>query len=147
MKNIILLALILLTVPNISACQDSSDEQSLIRVISLSKTKFDWLINKNYDSLNALLDDKVEYIHSSGWVQSKKDVIDDFKSGKLSYSKINVKETHAILYGPTAIVEGLATFDGINTGKGFSFELRYSEVYVRKGKRWLLVLRHANRMP
>ncbi len=116
-------------------------------VLNLSKAKFDWMVAKNYDSLNRLMDEKMEYIHSNGWVQTKNEVIEDFKSGKVSYNKMTVKETHARSYGNTVIVEGLGTFEGTNEGKTFTLELRYSEVYIKSGRQWIWVLRHANRMP
>lgn len=116
-------------------------------ILDLSKKKFDWLIQKQYDSLENVLDDKIQYIHSSGWVQYKKEVIEDTKSGKLNYQKAMVKESAVRLYCTTAIVTGLGTFEGITEGKPFTLELRYTEVYIKAGKRWMLASRHANRMP
>lgn len=48
-------------------------------VDQLHRKKFNWLINKNYDSLNQLLHEQVNYIHSNGWVQTKKEVIEDLE--------------------------------------------------------------------
>jgi hypothetical protein len=116
-------------------------------VLDLSKRKFDWLINNQYDSLIALFDDKAQYIHSNGWVQNKKDVIDDARTGKLKYQSVDIKDTQARIYGNSAVVTGLGTFAGVKEGNSFSMDLRYTEVYVRSGNRWKLVSRHANRMP
>lgn len=120
-----------------------NSEQSLLE---LSRRKFDWLIANQYDSLNALLDDRLQYIHSNGWVQNKKEVEADSRSGKLKYQSVSIKESQARLYGVSAVVTGLGTFAGIKEGTSFSIDLRYTEVYVWNG-RWKLVSRHANRMP
>ena len=122
----------------------SPQEQS---VLDLSKRKFDWLIGKQYDSLAALLDDKVQYTHSNGWVQNKKEVIEDTRSGKLDYRKVTVKEAAVHLYGSAAVVTGMGKFEGIRDATPFTLDLRYTEVYVKMGNRWKLVSRHANRMP
>ncbi len=122
----------------------SRQEQS---VLDLSRRKFDWLIEKNYDSLKTLLDDKTQYIHSTGWIQSKNEVLDDLKSGKLTYKSVIVKEANARGYGTTSIVTGLATIEGVTDSKPFSLDLRYTEVYVKSGNHWKLVSRHANKMP
>ncbi len=61
-------------------------------VDQLHRKKFNWLINKNYDSLNQLLHEQVNYIHSNGWVQTKKEVIEDLKTGKLNYTQIEIIE-------------------------------------------------------
>lgn len=116
-------------------------------ILDLSKKKFDWLIQKQYDSLENVLDDRTQYIHSSGWVQNKKEVIEHTKSGRLNYQKVTVKESAVRLYNTTAIVTGLGTFEGITDGKPFTLELRYTEVYLKTGNRWKLASRHANRMP
>jgi hypothetical protein len=116
-------------------------------VLDLSKKKFDWMLNKQYDSLELLLDDQVKYIHSNGWMQSKKDVVDDFASGKLSYQKIEVTEAAVRLYNQTAIVTGRGKFSGTVNNNVFAMELSYTEVYINKKGRWLLASRHANRMP
>ena len=117
------------------------------KVLDLSSRKFNWLIEKKYDSLESLLDDRLTYVHSSGWVQNKREVIDDLKTGKLNYVKVTIKEASARTYDKAAVVNGIATIDGLMEGKSFAVDLRYTEVYVQKGKNWLLVSRHANKMP
>lgn len=115
-------------------------------VLNLSKRKFVWLIEKQCDSLDLLLDERLMYIHSNGWSQSKKEVFDDMQSGKLIYKQIDVEATQVRLYGNTAIVTGTGRFQGSREDKEFDLPLSYTEVYVKQGKRWLLATRHANRM-
>ncbi len=117
------------------------------QLVDLSNRKFNWLIEKRYDSLESLLDERVMYVHSNGWIQNKKELIDDLKSGKLNYLKVTVKESSARRYGQTAIINGLATFEGATEGKPFAMDLRYTEVYIKNGNQWKLATRHANRMP
>ncbi len=136
--------LIVFTLATLSGFAQSKSEQL---VLDLSKKKFDWMLNKQYDSLELLLDDQVKYIHSNGWMQSKKEVVDDFASGKLTYQKIEVVESTVRLYDQTAIVTGRGKFSGAVNNNTFAMELFYTEVYVNKKNRWLLASRHANRMP
>ncbi|CAN5299810.1 hypothetical protein BH09BAC3_BH09BAC3_18810 [soil metagenome] len=117
-------------------------------VLELSKRKFEWLANRNYDSLVALLDDKVLYVHSSGWVQNKKTLVEDLQSGKLSYVGVAVKESGVRMYNnnSTAIVTGLGTFTWMAAGKEASSDLYYTEVYIKAAGHWKLASRHANKM-
>ena len=46
------------------------------------------LLQKDEPSLQKILHNNTSYGHSNGWVQTKADVFNDFKSGKLSYNKI-----------------------------------------------------------
>ncbi|MBX2969701.1 MAG: nuclear transport factor 2 family protein [Cyclobacteriaceae bacterium] len=140
--NVILLVVAALISDSVSA-QSKTEKY----VLSLSKRKFDWLIQKQRDSLELLLDDRLMYIHSNGWSQSKKEVFDDMQSGKLIYKQIELKETQVRLYQNTAVVTGTGRFMGSREGNEFDLPLSYTEVYVKKGNRWLLVSRHANRLP
>ena len=141
-KHRVLVVLLALVVVSVFA--QSKTEQL---VLDLSKKKFDWLINKQYDSLGRLLDDQLKYIHSNGWVQSKKEVIDDSKSGKLVYQKVEVMESTVRLFDNTAIVTGKGKFSGVGNNNPFALELMYTEVYIKNKGGWLLASRHANRMP
>jgi hypothetical protein len=80
-------------------------------------------------------------------VQSRKEVMDDSKSGKLNYQKIEVSEAAVRLYENTAIVIGKGKFSGIGNNNPFALELTYTEVYIKNNGHWQLVSRHANRMP
>ncbi len=117
------------------------------QILDLSKRKFDWMVNKNTDSLKAILDEQVKYIHSNGWTQSKQEVIDDCISGKLVYQKIEVIEAAVRLYNATAIVTGKGKFSGAVNQTPFVLDLTYTEVYIKKDNHWLLVSRHSNKMP
>lgn len=141
--HFLLLALLLLS--GLGAAQTVSREEQY--VLDLSRRKFDWLISRQYDSLNKLMDERILYIHSNGWTQTKKEVIEDLQSGKLNYQKVTLKETKVRMYGTSAIVTGLGTFEGITDGKSFAMDLRFTEVYLKNGSHWMLASRHANRMP
>ncbi|MBX2967308.1 MAG: nuclear transport factor 2 family protein [Cyclobacteriaceae bacterium] len=122
----------------------SKEEQT---VFNLSKKKFNWQVNKQLDSLDAILDERALYIHSNGWAETKQEALDNLQSGKLVYKNIEIKEANVRLYSGTAIVTGKGSFSGTVNGTDFDIELSYTEVYVQKKNKWLLVSRHANRMP
>ncbi len=145
MRNVRNGILVLLTV----LISDSALAQSKTEryILNLSKQKFVWLIEKQRDSLDLLLDDRLMYIHSNGWTQSKVEVFDDMQSGKLVYKQVDIDATQVRLYGNTAIVTGTGRFQGSREDKEFDLPLSYTEVYVKQGKRWLLVSRHSNRLP
>lgn len=116
-------------------------------VLALSARKYQWLIHKQADSLDRVLDEKIQYIHSNGWVQNKREILDDMRTGKLVYQRVTIKEASVRVYGKAAVVIGTGTFEGINSGTTFNLDLRYTEVYVLSDTGWKLVSRHSNRMP
>ena len=142
MKRILFCIALLLT-SIFAAGQDYAEKL----IIDLSKRKFDWLITNQYDSLEKYLDERIQYVHSNGWVQNKMEVLNDMRSGKLIYKKVIVKEATVRVYEQAAIINGLGTFEGVMSGTPFSIDLRYTEVFVKSANRWALASRHANRMP
>ena len=117
------------------------------QVLDLCQQKFQWMIHDRVDSLEAVLDDRLKFIHSTGWVQTKQDLLNDVKSGKLNYQTIDVSDMEVRVYGTAAVVTGKGTFTGTNTGEPFVVNLMFTEVYSLKNKIWQLVSRHANKMP
>jgi hypothetical protein len=117
------------------------------KVNELHKQKFQWLINGNADSVQALLADEVSYIHSNGWVQNRQDVLDDMKSKKLVYKNIDIETSNVTMHGNTALVTGRGVFIGTLNGTDYSVKLLYTEVYVSINNRWRFAARHSCRLP
>ena len=46
-------------------------------ILDLSTRKFRWMVEAKLDSLDWLLDERLSYIHSSGWTQTKKEFLED----------------------------------------------------------------------
>jgi hypothetical protein len=110
---------------------------------NLHLKKFKWMADKQIDSLFSLLHDDVHYIHSNGWLESKSEVIENIKSGKLNYSDVKVHESHVRLMDKTAVVTGKGTFYVTMEGKPYEFNLFYTEVYVISDSGIKLISRHA----
>ena len=116
------------------------------RIIDLSKKKFQWMIAMNFDSLESMLDDRMVFIHSNGWPETKTEFINDIKSGKLRYKSIDVVEASARMYQGSAVIIGRGKFKVTLDGKDLELELKYTEFYIQKNSKWLLASRHANRL-
>ncbi|NCU02612.1 MAG: nuclear transport factor 2 family protein [Chitinophagaceae bacterium] len=142
------LFLLLLTAASAATAQKTKEESATEKfVLRLHETKFRWMVNKRLDSLANILDERLQYIHSNGWVENKKEVIEDIRSGKLTMTKIVVSEAQARVYKGFVIVNGKGIFSIIMDGKPLDVSLLYTKVYAKRQNGWLLVSRHANRMP
>lgn len=129
----------------VSVCfAQSSPAEKYVQAFSEKKNA--WLVKKNYDSLQNLLDKRCLYMHSNGWVQTATEVVDDLKSGKLNYTKVTVLESQARQYEKMVIVTGKGKFEGLmESGTAFTVELLYTEVYVNRKDGWKLVTRQATK--
>jgi len=92
-----------------------------------------------------MTDETLKFIHSNGWIQSKKELIEDMKSEKLNYTSIDVEESSVAIYNKkSSVVTGKGTFRGLMPDKSeFNVHLLYTEVYVKSKKQWKLVSRQA----
>ncbi|MFN8335536.1 MAG: nuclear transport factor 2 family protein [Cyclobacteriaceae bacterium] len=138
-----ILFILFLGMTSLIAMSQTAQEQ---RIIDLSKKKFQWMIAMNFDSLESVLDDRMVFIHSNGWPETKTEFINDIKSGKLRYKSIDVVEASARMYQGSAVIIGRGKFKVTLDGKDLDLELKYTEFYIQKNGKWLLASRHANRL-
>jgi hypothetical protein len=136
-----MLSLTLLSFSTTAFSQQSPTENYLLQ---LHEKKFRWMTEKKLDSLNSILDDRLQYIHSNGWMESRPEVINDLSSGKLIMNSVKITEASVRLYkNYTGIITGKGLFNVIVNDKPVELNLYYTEVYVKKKEGWLLVSRHA----
>lgn len=124
-----------------ASAQQSPTEKFLLQ---LHEKKFRWMTEKKLDSLQTILDERLVYIHSNGWMETAKEVIDDLKSGKLTMNSVQVTEAMVRVFkNNTGIVNGKGVFNVMVNDKQVELSLYYTEVYIKKKNNWLLVSRHA----
>ena len=140
-RSILLLVLLVTGISGIAQTKEETE------IMALSRKKFRWMVEVKLDSLDVILDERLSYIHSNGWVQSKKEFLEDFTNGKLTYHSIEVKEMSARVYKRSAVVTGKAVAETTLNGTRAIINLMFTEVYVVQKGGWKLVSRHASRLP
>ncbi len=85
-------------------------------------------------------------IHGDGNVTTKKQEIDNFRSGVTKYDSITVREAKIRIYGDTAVVNALASVKTVVNGKPYSGDVRNTRVWVRQNGHWKLVVFQATRV-
>lgn len=143
MRRIFLL-LALMAAGFVNASAQNAPAEKFVKAFSEKKNR--WLISRNYDSLNLLLDQRCIYVHSNGWSQSAAEVIKDLQSKKMVYSNITITESQARQYESMVIVTGKGRFQGSVSSKPFDMNLSFTEVYVKRKDSWKLVSRHSSRL-
>ena len=116
------------------------DEEKLITTV---KEFHQAMVSKNTISINQQTDKALSYGHSNGWVQTKADLIKDFESGYISYSSFKEDSITVVMNGTMANVRFVADIAATMKGTINSYHLKVLEVWVKKGKRWVLFARQA----
>jgi hypothetical protein len=134
---------LLIALPVLLSLFVQAQAQDESRILDLSMKKFEWFINKQYDSLENLLGNNVRYIHSNGWVETEREVIDDLKNSKITYWDVTVSEAQVRVYGTTGVLVGKGKFHVVMGGNEITTDLLFTEVYSKDHGKWRLVSRHA----
>jgi hypothetical protein len=101
------------------------------------------LIEKDSLTLEKLLHAKVSYGHSNGWVENKKDIFSNQRTGYLKYDKIESGEADIIVSKKWASVRTKTHAEGTVNGTGFNIDLNVLQVWIKTKKGWQIVARQA----
>lgn len=105
------------------------------KIIHLSKRKWNWMADKNVDSLNVLFDDKAMFIHMGGsW--GKQPELNTIKSGGIWYKKAEVYSVIVNIIGNTAILLNDIDLEAVVGGKTVTNAFMVTEVYIEENGIW-----------
>lgn len=103
------------------------------------------LVNATVVSINQQTDKALTYGHSNGWVETKTDMIRNLESGYLDYNSFSEDSINVTINGNLAHARFVADINVTMNGNTATYHLKVLEVWVRKGKRWILFARQAVR--
>lgn len=118
-----------------NAQPNNSPEQQ--EIINLSKQKWNWMADKNADSLKLLFDDKAMFVHMGGsW--GKEPELNVIKSGGIWYKKADIHSVSVNIIGNTAILLNNITLLAVVGGNEVTNPFIVTEVYIRTKDKWVL---------
>jgi|SRR5690242_5200148 len=104
-------------------------------IIHLSKQKWNWMADKNVDSLNVLFDDKAMFVHMGGsW--GKQPELNTIKSGGIWYKKAEVYSVIVNIIGNTAILLNDIDLEAVVGGNTVTNPFMVTEVYIKENGVW-----------
>jgi ketosteroid isomerase-like protein len=110
-----------------------------VSVGEVHQTRFRLMVQNDLDALAPLLAEDLVYIHTTGEMESKPQLLDRLRSGALRYRSIEPSETVIRTTGDLATITGRAKMAVTIGGTDRDFEMRYTAVYRSTGGRWQLV--------
>lgn len=134
MKSSILGLLLIVLSASVSFTQNSAVEEEIIK---LSKDKWQWMADKNVDTLNNLFDEKAMFVHMGGsW--GKEQELGIIKSGGIWYKNADVHEVSVNIIENTAILLNRITLLAVVGGNEVTNPFMVTEVYVKVNAEWKL---------
>jgi len=132
MKAPLLVLTLFFTGAQLASAQAANDEQ---QVINLSKTKWQWMADKNVDSLNTLFEAKAMFVHMGGsWGKSNE--LNVIRSGNIWYKKAEVYSASVNFFGNTAILLNDIDLVAVVGGNEVTNPFMVTEVYIKENGQW-----------
>jgi hypothetical protein len=103
------------------------------------------LVARDTMTMKQLMHMNLQFGHSNGWVQTKRDAIEDAKSGALVYGRFDRQSLTILSYGKTAVVREWVNVSGTRNGTEFNVKLFVMQHWVRTKKGWQLLFRQGAR--
>lgn len=104
--------------------------------------QFHELMTKGDAAIGKYLDDSLSYGHSNGWIENKKEFLEDL-GGKITYHSFREDSMQVTIHDKVAYTRFVADVEATLGGKRSQFYLRVLEVWVQRGKDWKLFARQA----
>jgi hypothetical protein len=101
------------------------------------------LVKKNTVSINQQTDKALSYGHSNGWVETKSEMMKNLESGYISYQAYKEDSISVLINGNIANVRFVTDITATMKETTNAYHLKVLEVWVKKGKRWVLFARQA----
>ncbi len=126
------------------AFAQKADSMDLVRRVSdLNKA----LVSKDTFRLKMIMRDDIHYYHSNGWLQTKREVIEDLYNGKLSYNKLLATDQSVHIMGNNlAQAKMIVEVEAVMNGKPIKLDLNVIQMWGWKNGRWELFSRLSKRV-
>ena len=117
-----------------TAATHTPEEQQLL---DLSKSKWDWMSEKNVDQLGNLFDDKAMFTHMGGtWGKGQE--LATIKSGGIWYKQAFIYEKDVRTFGTAAVLLSDMDLVAVVGGHEVTNPFMVTEVYSKENGKWKL---------
>lgn len=118
-----------------SSARTSTAEQELVQ---LSKSKWQWMADKDVGKLEPLFHDRSKFLHMSGtW--KKQEELEIIRTGSIWYKQTDVHDVAVELFENTALVWSRITLHAVVRGNEVSTQFTVTETFQRQGTDWKLL--------
>ena len=94
-----------------------------------------------------MMTDDLTFTHANGVVESKAQFLDALETGRLKYKTLTDEERQVRVHGYAGIVSGTCRIVVTASGTEFDIRMLFTELWVKKGTAWQMVLWHATNLP
>jgi hypothetical protein len=118
------------------------------KVLQAEDARFAAMVGADREAMRRWFADDLAYVHSTGAVEDREQLIEGIVSGRLRYLAIAPSDRRVVFAGPeAAIVQGLAHIEVLSGDRTLEFTARYLAVYGLREGTWRLRAWQSLRLP
>jgi Domain of unknown function (DUF4440) len=106
--------------------------------------QFHQLMVEDASYIDQYVDDSLSYGHSNGWIENKNEFISNLGQ-KMVYHSVREDSIKCSVNKNIAHIRFVTDIDVAMDGKRATYRLRVLEVWVKRGKKWMIFARQALR--
>ncbi len=141
MKKYLLPALFLL--PMLVFAQTKTEK----KLVELEKKRFAAMVAVDFAMLREMLADDLRYTHSNAKFETKAEFLTEITDGTLRYQKMEPEQIVVKVFKKTAVITGLVYVSVKQGDRTVDSQLRYTDVWQKRGGRWQMVAWQSTRVP
>jgi ketosteroid isomerase-like protein len=137
---------ILVLMSGLAAAAAQPDPNAVKEVMAASDAWKQAMMKKDGAALQKLLHDDITYSHSSGFNQTKAEVIQTTTTGKSSVDAMDFSDVTVRVYGTTALIRAKVEMRNIIDGKATTFHLNVLHVWLKGPDGWQMIARQTTQL-
>ena len=108
-------------------------------IVGLEEARNQAVLHGDVKALDRMTSDNYTFITLKGELRTKADILKGFASGSFHYESRQISDLKVRVYGDTAVVTGRSVQNGMENGKDYSGDYRFTRVYVKEKGHWVTV--------
>ena len=98
-------------------------------------------------AVGSMMTDDLTFTHANAVVETKAEFLDALKTGRYQYKSITDEERGVRVHGDAGIVSGTCRIVVTASGNDLDISVRFTELWVKEGGAWRMLLWHATNVP
>jgi hypothetical protein len=131
----------------LAGCQTQSAAPDLAEVEAVERARFRAWIEGDAATIRPMLGDDLLYCHSSGVCENKEQIVASISSNQADYQKMDVVYLKPRAVGGAVLINGKLDIVVVDSGGTKQFQAVYTDAYVKRDGKWLLVSWQSTRAP
>ena len=122
--------------------------RATIDVLGVEQARFAAMTRGDVAALDTLLADDLVYTHTTGRLETKEQFLTSLRTGRIVYERISPHDLQLRRPAPdVAVITGRARI-AVTLAEGRQeFDIRFTDVLVRRGERWQTSIWQSTRLP